>query len=163
MRSVHLVIPDLFLPKDFAAEACAGLSVPALEKLLGRGHSEIREPVPLENLLCELFGVPCATDAPIAPISAAFDGLAAGCWLRADPVHLRLQRDQMLLLPSYGNQRGRGRRMCASLNGHFAGQGLEFFAPHPQRWYVRLDYCRASAPRPVASGWRRCTQAFAYR
>ena len=139
MRSVHLVIPDLFLPEDFAAEAGAGLSVPALEKMLGRGHSEILDPVPLENLLCELFGVPCAADAPIAPISAAFDGLAAGCWLRADPVHLRLQRDQMLLLPVVEISAGEAGEMCASLNGHFAGQGMEFFAPHSHRWYVRLD------------------------
>jgi hypothetical protein len=29
--------------------------------------------------------------------------------------------------------------MCASLNGHFSGQGMEFVAPHPQRWYVRLE------------------------
>jgi hypothetical protein len=139
MRSVHLVIPDLFLPKDFAAEACAGLSVPALEKMLGRGHSEILDPVSLENLLCELFGVPYDGDAPIATITAAFDGLAAGCWLRADPVHLRLQRDQMLLLPVMEISAGEAGEMCASLNGHFAGQGMEFFAPHAQRWYVRMD------------------------
>src|ERR1019366_5981200 len=99
MKSVHLVIPDLFLPEDIAAEVCAGLRLPALEKMLGRGASTARTDVSglsLENLLCELFEVQCHPDAPIAPISAAFDKLAAGCWLRADPVHLRLQRDQIL-------------------------------------------------------------------
>ncbi|MEO8330960.1 MAG: hypothetical protein ABI479_00885 [Gallionella sp.] len=138
MKIVHLVIPDLFLPREFAAEVCAGLSLPALQKMLGRGHSEILEPMPLENLLCEMFGVSCEADAPIAPISAAFDGLGAGCWLRADPVHLNLQRDQLLLT---GVQVGieEAEAMCTSLNGHFAGQGMEFFAPHPQRWYVRLN------------------------
>jgi len=138
MKSVHLVIPDLFLPKDFAAEASRGVSVPALEKLLGRGHGELLEPAPLENLLCESFGVPCAADAPIAPISAAFDGLAAGCWLRADPVNLNLQRDR-LLLAGVQVSSDEATALCASLNVHFAGQGMEFFAPHPQRWYVRLD------------------------
>ena len=157
MKSVHLVIPDLFLPKDFAAEVCAGLHLIALEKLLGRGAST-QPLVPsavegsartdglgfsLENLLCEMFGVPGTGDAPIAPISAAFDGLGAGCWLRADPVHLRLQRDQMLLLPGGEINAHEAAQMCASLNEHFAGQGMEFFAPHPQRWYVRL----ASLPR----------------
>jgi len=138
MKSVHLVIPDLFLPKDIAAEVCAGLRLPALEKLLGRGRSEYLRAVPLENHLCELFGVTCAADAPIAPVSAAFDGLEAGYWLRADPVHLRLQRDQMLLagvMPGVDE----AAQFCASLNDYFTGQGLEFFAPHPQRWYVRLD------------------------
>src|SRR5450759_922275 len=152
MKSVHLVIPDLFLPKDFAAEVSAGLSVPALQKLLGRGAST--KPLvlsavegaartyglgfPLEDLLCELFDIPFQGEAPIAPISAAFDGLAAGCWLRADPVNLNLQRDQLLLA---GVQVGseEAAALCASLNAHFAGQGMEFFAPHPQRWYVRLN------------------------
>lgn len=149
MKSVHLLIPDLFLPKDFAAEVGAGLSLPALQNLLGRGYSEILDPVPLENLLCELFGVPCQADAPIAPISAAFDRLAAGCWLRADPVHLNLQRDQ-LLMAGVQVSNGEAAALCASLNEHFAGQGLEFFAPHPQRWYVRLDALPQMRATPIS-------------
>jgi hypothetical protein len=138
MKSVHLVIPDLFLPKDIAAEACRGLSLPALQNMLGRGRSEMLEPVPLENLLCVSFGLSCQPDAPVAPISAAYDGLAAGCWLRADPVNLDLQRDR-LLLTGVQVDSGEAAALCASLNEHFAGQGMEFSAPHPQRWYVRLD------------------------
>src|SRR5512141_357055 len=120
MNSVHLVIPDLLLSNDIAADVSAGLSLPALQKLLGRGHSEILAPVPLENMLCELFGVPCQDDAPIAAISAAFDGLATGCWLRADPVHLNLQRDQLLLTCVQVGSEGAA-ALCASLNAHFAG------------------------------------------
>lgn len=152
MKSIHLLIPDLFLPKDVAVEACAELSLPALEKLLGRGAStkplvlsgaegsgRTREGGCLENLLCEIFGVPFQEEVPIAPISAAYDKLDKGCWLRADPVHLRLQRDQMLLLPCGEISPDEATQMCDSLNKHFMGQGMEFFAPHPQRWYVRLD------------------------
>ena len=138
IKSVHLVIPDLILPNEVAAEASQGLRLPILEKMLGRGRSELLDPVTLEDLLCVLFGMPSQENAPIAPISAAFDGLGAGCWLRADPVHLRLQRDQMLLLPDTGISAAEAAAMCASLNEYFAGQGMEFFAPHPQRWYVRL-------------------------
>jgi hypothetical protein len=138
IKSVHLVIPDLILPNEVAAEASQGLRLPILEKMLGRGRSELLDPVTLEDLLCVLFGMPSQENAPIAPISAAFDGLGAGCWLRADPVHLRLQRDQMLLLPKTEISAAEAASMCASLNEHFAGQGMEFFAPHPQRWYVRL-------------------------
>ncbi len=142
MKSVHLVIPDLFLPRDIAAEVCADLRLPALEKLLARGVStgtgRTGDEGYLENHLCGLFGVPCQADAPVAPVSAAFDGLAEGCWLRADPVHLRLQRDQMLLAGVQPSD-DEAALLCASLNEHFAGQGMEFFAPHPQRWYVRLD------------------------
>lgn len=143
MKSVHLVITDLFLPKDIVSEVCADLHLPVLEKMLARGAStgsaRTGEGGSLEDLLCELFGVPCQPGAPIAPVSAAFDGLPAGCWLRADPVHLRLQREQLVLLPDVAIGADEAAQMCASLNQHFAGQGIEFFAPHPQRWYVRLD------------------------
>ncbi|HYR05969.1 MAG TPA: hypothetical protein VEP71_04730 [Gallionella sp.] len=143
MKKVHLVVCDLFLPADIAAEVCADLRLPALEKMLARGaltgSVRTEEKSSLEDLLCELFGVPCAADAPIAPISAVFDGLGEGCWLRADPVNLRLQRDQLVLLPDVGGDAGEAAQLCAALNEHFAGQGMEFFAPHPQRWYMRLD------------------------
>ncbi|TAN78713.1 MAG: hypothetical protein EPN14_06365 [Gallionella sp.] len=76
---------------------------------------------------------------PIAPVSAAFDGLGEGIWLRADPTHLRLQREQLVLLPNVDVGADEAGQFCASLNEYFAGQGMEFFAPHPQRWYVRLD------------------------
>ncbi|MDD5299870.1 MAG: hypothetical protein PHD65_05160 [Gallionella sp.] len=144
MKSVHLVITDLFLPKEFASGVCADLRLPALEKMLARGASpgsartDVSGLAP-ESHLCELFGVPCRAGAPIAPVSAAFDGLGAGCWLRADPVHLRLQREQLVLLPNVAISADEAAQMCASLNRHFAGQGMEFFAPHPQRWYMRLE------------------------
>lgn len=143
MRKVHLVVCDLFLPADIAAGVCADLRLPALEKMLARGAStgsaRTVGSVSLEELLCGMFGVPCQSDAPIAPVSAAFDGLAEGCWLRADPVHLRLQRDQLILLPDVEVSADEAAQLCASLNQHFVGQGMEFFVPHPQRWYMRLD------------------------
>lgn len=135
MKNVHLVIADLFLPEDFAAEVCAGLHLPALEKILARGRAESQRAVSLEAALCGLFDVP---GAPVAGISAVFDGLGEGCWLRADPVHVRLQREQVVLLPDVQVSPDEARQLCASLNEHFAGQGMEFFAPHPQRWYVKL-------------------------
>ncbi|MDD2915963.1 MAG: hypothetical protein PHP70_11660 [Gallionella sp.] len=164
MKSVHLVITDLFLPKEFASGVYADLHLPALEKMLARGASTGHVPssgsgrtggvgASLENHLCELFGVACKLDAPIAPISAAFDGLihaSDGCWLRADPVHLSLQRDQMLLLPDMRISADEAAQMCASLNRHFAGQGVEFYAPHPQRWYLRLDTLPDIATVPLS-------------
>ena len=143
MKFVHLVIPDLLLPQPLAGEACAGLSLPALQKLLGRGRREILEPVSLEQLLYLSFAkpdpaYPALDDAPVAAISASFDGLDTGCWLRADPVNLSLQRDHLLLSGVRVNSE-EAAQLCASLNGHFAGQGIEFRAPHPQRWYLRPD------------------------
>src|ERR1019366_3692024 len=162
MKNVHLVIPDLFLPKDFAAEVCAELRLPALEKLLGRGRSEILEPVPLENLLCEMFGMSCQADAPIAPVSAAFDGLGAGCWLRADPVHLRLQRDQMLLLPNMEISADEAGQMCARLDIHFAGHGI-FCAASATLVCAAGHVAGHPHQAAVASHWWRCARCFANR
>lgn len=150
MKSVHLVIADLFLPRDFAAEVCAELHLPALEKILARGApmkpllaadpsaQTAGSGLSLESYLCGLFAVASPSGAPLAPISAAFDGLESGCWLRADPVHVRLQREQVVLLPNVAVSAIEAQQLCASLNEHFAGQGMAFFAPHPERWYVRL-------------------------
>ncbi|MDO8313464.1 MAG: hypothetical protein Q7T25_16155, partial [Sideroxyarcus sp.] len=139
MKNVHLVVADLFLPSDFAAEVCAGLHLPALQKILARGASTgsartADSRLSLEEALCGLFGAQA-----VAPVSAAFDKLEPGCWLRADPVHVRLQREQVVLLPNVTVSADESVQFCASLNEHFAGQGMTFFAPHPQRWYVRLN------------------------
>jgi hypothetical protein len=150
MKSVHLVIPDLFLPGDIAAGISADLHLSNLERLLGRGRSEDLAPVALETLLCRIFGMPGSENTPVAAVSAQFDGLGAGCWLRADPVHLRLQRDRVLMLANPDIGADEANAMCASLNRHFAGQGMEFFAPHPQRWYVRLDSPPAIHTRPFS-------------
>jgi len=136
MKHLHLLIPDLFLPQDIATEVCAGLHLPALERLLGRAASSTSPAATLEDRLCGEFGAQAA-----APVRAAADGLDAGegYWLCADPVNLQLQRAQMLLIPDVEVSREEADALCDMLNVHFAGTGMQFFAPHPQRWYVRLD------------------------
>ncbi|NNM70710.1 MAG: hypothetical protein HKM00_12245 [Gallionella sp.] len=142
MKNVHLILPDLFLPGQFAADMSADLVLPALQKLLSRATAVPAPARSVEAALCAAFGVnapdEAGHDVPVAPVSAAFDGLGAGCWLRADPVHLRLQRDQMLLSQAAASDE-EARQFCASLNEYFSGQGMTFFAPHTERWYLRLD------------------------
>jgi hypothetical protein len=74
--------------------------------------------------------------------------------LRADPVHLRLQREQVVLLPEVPVSLADAMQWCASLNEHFASEGLTFFAPHPQRWYVKVDRLpdMATVPMSLAAG-----------
>ncbi len=139
MRSIHLVIPDLFLPQEVAAEACAGLVLPALEKLLARAQTEHMQVESLEAWMCKAFGV---GGQAIAAVTLRADGMMPGAayWLRADPVHLSIQRDQLILQPDVSLDAGEAAQLCASLNAHFAAEGLHFFAPHPQRWYLQLDF-----------------------
>ena len=152
MNSVHLLISDLFLPPEFAGEVCAGLHLPALEKILSRGKIQENQMVSLEAVLCGLFET--RSDSTVAQLSAAYDGLEEGCWLRADPVHLRLQREQVVLLPEVLISAAEAEALCVSLNEHFAGEGLTFCAPDPQRWYVRVNQTpdMSTVPMSLAAG-----------
>lgn len=137
MKQIHVVVPDIFLPQLLANDVCAGMQLPVLEKILARSKMS---PLPMHSLeawLCEAFNVP---EAAIAPVTLLADGLPPedGYWMRADPVHLRLERDQMILQTNVAPSKEEARQLCEYLNAHFADAGMRFFAPHPQRWYLRL-------------------------
>lgn len=138
MKKIHIVIPELFLPQQLAAYAGADLSLPALEKILSRAQATPLEIDSLEAWLCQRFGV---DDMAIAPLTLKADGVQPGeaYWLRADPVNISMQRDQMLLQADLALTAEETAQLCASLNAHFAADGLRFYAPHPQRWYLQLD------------------------
>ena len=91
----------------------------------------------LEARLCAHLDV---VDESVAPITLQADGIQAEgfYWLRADPVHLQLQRAQMNLHANAMLSVDEAAQLCNSLNQYFAGERFKFFAPHPQRWYVRL-------------------------
>ncbi len=137
MKHVHIVVPDLFLPQLLAKDVCAGLQLPVLEKILARSKMALLSTHSLEAWLCEAFNVP---EAAIAPVTLLADGLPpeGGYWMRADPVHLRLERDQMILQTNVAPSKEEAMQLCGYLNAHFADADMRFFAPHPQRWYVRL-------------------------
>ncbi len=98
--------------------------------------------LPLEALVCQQHGLKPAPDYPIAAIAASADGLDVGngYWLRADPVHLVLQRDSfsmatpvpLLVAQSHAEQ------VVACLNTHFNQDGLHFLIGDSGAWYVRL-------------------------
>ena len=95
--------------------------------------------------LCRAFG---AAQPQLAALSALGDGLdvSSGYWLQSDPVHLALMRDFAVLQgtpPDITPQQTQD--LVAALNQHFADDGLQWFAPHPQRWYLRVNH----APEPI--------------
>lgn len=150
MKTLHIVIPDLFLPPQVAAHAVMDLALPALQKMLARGQSQSCREDSLEDWLGRAFGV---QDGAVAAVTARADGLETGefYWLRADPVHLRLQRDQMVLQALLNVAADEANALCASLNAQFADDGVQFFAPHPQRWYVRLPVVPQMHTQPLAA------------
>lgn len=99
--------------------------------------------LPLEAVVCNQYGLKSALDYPIAAIAASADGLEVGdaFWLRADPVHLAMQRDSFSLSEPLPVQieYEHAERIVASLNQHFNADGLAFFIGNSGAWYLRLN------------------------
>ena len=119
---------------------------PALQRLLAAGQVRfVDEPLPVA--LCQEFGVQMQSDWPLAALSWLGEGNdpEQDYWLRADPVHLALQRDHFSLsgpvpLPLAPQQ---AELLAADLNRHFAADGLQFHLGRTEsfsgtRWYLRL-------------------------
>ena len=136
------LIPHLLLPGEIGENACRELALPALEKFLARSHRRSIGPISMEAWLCQAFEVAKQRDWPVAPLTLALDGCDPGAayWLRADPVHLQLQRNKLLLIGpgNFTISSLEADRFITALNRHFASEHLQFVAPSPERWYLRL-------------------------
>lgn len=134
----ELVIPGLF--------ACAaGARFRALELLLARGRGSTDEARPLEAWLGEAFGL---QDEPLAAGALSLQGLGRDpgedCWARADPVHLRLMRDRLLLVPgeALSVTREEALALTDALRGHFPA--LELAPADATRWCAKVDFAVAA-------------------
>lgn len=114
----------------------------ALSGLLAKAHVRVLD-MPLEALVCIQHGLHAQPDYPIAAIGAAADNLQTqdGYWLRADPVHLLLQRDSFSLAEPVplSVSSAHAQRLLNELNAHFSQDGLAFFAGASGAWYLRTD------------------------
>ena len=165
-------------PRALAGEVVRGLDLPGLVGLLARARPAGRsrrsgrsarsggagEPESFERLAFCAFGYPAGgADAPAAALMWERD--AAGARppggpagpdgrslvpLRADPVHLRPDLDAARLFDSshFSLSRDEAASMADALDRHFAPEGVRFEAPHPTRWYVRLEKAPDAAFRP---------------
>ncbi|GAB4196576.1 MAG: hypothetical protein Tsb002_29980 [Wenzhouxiangellaceae bacterium] len=90
-----------------------------------------------------LFGVAATAHTPAAPYTRLHDRPqdATGGWMRADPVHLQADLSRVFLLRHSGLALTdeEQRRLAADLQPWFGECGLEFDAPHRDRWYIRLS------------------------
>lgn len=132
-----LLVPDL-LPTARAPGETAEIRLPALEVWLARADAR-REAGRRSGWLLGQWGL--AGDAPVAALTLAADGGPRdGAWLRADPVHQRVEGHGLVLHDA--SALGLAREECdaaiAELNRFFAADGLHFVAPAPERWYVRV-------------------------
>ncbi|MBI3530285.1 MAG: hypothetical protein HY067_20250 [Betaproteobacteria bacterium] len=139
MHTVTLFIPALFWPHASADHDSP--IVPALQTLIGRSDVSESGCNDEQAWLCQQFGVPRQADWPTAPIALFGAGMPPGedFWLSADPVHLQVNRNQLILLApeSLSITDAEAVSLCAALNRHFAADGLNFLAPQPHRWYLK--------------------------
>lgn len=120
---------ELTIPGLLAAPPAERL--PALELLLARAHATSVETQGLHAWLGEAFGV---DPLPAGALTAG----EAGFWLRADPVHLSVMRDRLVLVPVQGLAPAEAQALVDTLNRHFAGLH-EFRFRHPDRWVMRSE------------------------
>ena len=113
-----------------------------LARLLSKAKVRLLD-LPLEAVVAIQHGLVPRPDYPIAPIAAHADGLSVAdyYWLRAEPVHLLLQRDSFSLSEPVPLQvmRDHAEAIIASLNQHFAQDGMVFMAGNSGAWYLRLN------------------------
>lgn len=116
------------------------LRLPALELLLARGRAAHDARQTLEQWLGEAFGLG-ARPLPAGALTALADGGSPGeaSWLRADPVHLRLERDRLVLIPSaaFAVAREEAESLCEALNRQCSAT-MTLYPLHPERWCARL-------------------------
>lgn len=158
---IDIVVPGL---RRWLAENSHAQEQPVLRRWLARGEREENLPSQYQRLLLTLAGCTLASDqdVPIAPLAWAGEPIGAldtSCaldvggasdssgtlaadrwWLRADPVHLRADRDQLLLfaLDEVEVSVADAQSLVRSLNDFYAADGLRFYAPDPYRWYLSL-------------------------
>ncbi len=145
-----LLVADLLPPADAPAPMRAA-RLGSLEKWLARADIER---LPMKGAWAWLgaqYGL--AYPVPHAAIALAGEGgPLEGTWMRADPVHLRIERDLVALHDAsvLDVTEDEAAALVAALQQLFRSDGLAFAVPAPDRWYLRVPDGTAPATTPLA-------------
>lgn len=130
---------------------------PALATLLARA-SVVSEPAEsMEMWITRRFQLTAeGKRCPFAAIASLAERIAhsnAKYWLRADPVHLSVNRDRVVLLDAsqLDITPAESTALVATLQAHFRGDDLTFIGPHVERWYVTSDKAIGIRTHPVST------------
>jgi len=160
-RRLQMIAPGLLGPvTDADAVAALHASIPALERFLARADARDEVSPDFAAAVFAAFSLG-GRDLPVAAVSrlGEHDGGTAHVgefhWLRADPVHLRVDTHNARLFGSHmlELQADEARGLVERLRAHFEEDGLRFEAPVPERWYVatRENFdLHADSPQRVA-------------
>jgi hypothetical protein len=154
MKVKRLLHCHLLVTGMFSEMAAAAPRLPGLETLLAFSRKSLAFGGGADLWLCRSFGVAHQHDCPVAPFAALGEGLEPGeqYWLHADPVHFQLLRDHIILADCvpFDLTMEEAEPLIAALNQHFIADGLQFFAPHANRWYLRLNTVPDMRTHPLA-------------
>lgn len=150
---MQLIVPYLFPPTRLIEAAMQDLRLPAFETLRTRGRLTACLSEGVEAEVCAELGIARQQDYPIAPITLQSDGGEPGMhyWLRADPVHLRVMRDRIVLASSSELRLSQPEAdaLALSIGAHF-GMAFSPQPLHPLRWYLRLDQAPRLRTTPIS-------------
>ncbi|MBI3898649.1 MAG: hypothetical protein HY308_10185 [Gammaproteobacteria bacterium] len=109
-----------------------------------------------ENVVFQLFDVepPVDADLPVAAVTRALDVgvIDKGWWLRADPVHLRPERDRLVLVDTQviALAQDEATRLAAEVAAAYTHDGWVLKAPRPGRWYLKPPRAAKILTTPLA-------------
>src|SRR5262245_29918484 len=136
LMHAELVIPGLFAGKRATRHS-------ALELLLAKGRCRSARAQPLDAWLQQAFGLDAL---PAGALTLLGCGRNPGetSWARADPVHLRLMREHVIVVPGEALELSEeeAAKLCEALNAHFPGKN--FAACDARRWCVQLSEAPSS-------------------
>ncbi len=137
-----LYLPGIFSLADRGLENTE--ATPGIEALLARAESpELESSASYEAGLFALFGLrqEKETDLPVAAVTRSLDMgvIDNDWWLRADPVHLSLDRDRLILVDSQmlDISQEEANRLVTEIMEVFSADGWLLKAPRPNRWYLK--------------------------
>lgn len=152
-----LLVPDLIWPEPGDQFTLGKLSAPGLEWLLAHAKPERRPRRPFELVLADCFGL---ADPPCGALRLLGEGseeARSGYWLCADPVHLRLHQERIVLADAsaFDLAEHEAREIAQALDAEFSDTG-RFHAASATRWYLRLNAAvdHPAAPLSAVAGRR---------
>lgn len=141
-KHLTLLAADVLPPAGFALPA----ATPVLDALLPRSRVLVSQPQALEEAVLHAFGFDAKTNI-VAPLTKLADVDAPGgalreqAWLRADPVHLAISRDNAQLFDSHvvNPTADEMAAIAETINQHFERDGIVVTFPDPARGYIATD------------------------
>ncbi len=159
---MHLVLTVPGLAEIVRATDAKAVRLQHLARLIAAAGAATREADGIAAALAPYFGITRQIDWPMAPLRLAMHGVDPGdaYWLAADPVTLIAGRDDAQVGAAVRDlDATETASLVATLNAHFAGDGLHFTAPRPDAWFVRAPSVPALSTRPLVTAKGRSLRA----